>query len=382
MQCPSCRSEARIGGIHCHTCGEPLENIFRQELETPIPTQDIPAGNEEKIIAVPSCYQCDRQDETLRIVVYPYVVSIVVVTFRRAFGGLMCRKHRNLYLVLASAITATIGWIGIPFGIIYAPIALFQLACGGIQLKVDNIQMLKSLAKHKYSQGDTEGAMKCLEACLQFGDDNDIRQEIKQYRMKLFTPQKETELRTKISSTVALLLGAALIGTAIGILDNVITGVFSLVFLGDILIYGALLSWSPFVAMAFIGGLALSQLIERVITRTSLRNSIIAVGISGLSALVAAYSIIQGQAIGDYVYLLFVERAFESVFHAILFGGVITVMGGFLWISVLIGETSEIIFMLFMVVVMVYYLIMAIRTAIRTLQWQKRTAAKDNIFYD
>ena len=30
------------------------------------------------------CQLCGRQDETLRVVVYPYVVSLLVVTFRRS----------------------------------------------------------------------------------------------------------------------------------------------------------------------------------------------------------------------------------------------------------------------------------------------------------
>jgi hypothetical protein len=35
-----------------------------------------------------ACQLCGRQDETLRVVLYPYVISVVVVTFRRSFAGL------------------------------------------------------------------------------------------------------------------------------------------------------------------------------------------------------------------------------------------------------------------------------------------------------
>ena len=69
----------------------------------------------------PACQQCGRQDETLRVVAYPYVVSIVVVTQRAAFSGIWCGTHRRQNLLKAGLLTSTLGWLGIPFGIIYTP---------------------------------------------------------------------------------------------------------------------------------------------------------------------------------------------------------------------------------------------------------------------
>ncbi len=383
MQCPSCNAEVRIGSIHCHFCGEPLENIFRQDIENTTLPQDIPADDEYTIPEVPQCYRCGRQDDTLRIVVYPFVVSFVVVTFRRAFVGLMCKRHRNLYLVLASGITATIGWIGIPFGIIFAPIALFQLARGGIQPQDENIQMLKSLAKYKYSLGDTAGAMRCLEACLQFGDNDEIQREIQQFRRRLIAPKEETELQTKVSSTIALLIGSALIGTVIGFLDSAVTEVFSFVLQGEIFVYLAILTWSPFIAMTFIGGLALYQLIEWVITRTSLLIRVIAVSLSGLSALVAVYSIEQGKAIFYFVYGLLLGGVFGSVYEAIFY----MITGGFWMFIADIEElssvnTSNVIYLVLLVITLSYYLFMAIRIATKTVQWQKRIIITDHVLFD
>lgn len=302
-------------------------------------------------------------------------------TYRRAISGIFCKKHRNIYLILASAITASIGWIGIPYGIIYAPIALFKLARGGEQLNDSNIQILRSMAKYKKARGDLSGAQRCLEACLQFGDDDEIRKEIHQLRMKQFIPEKNIKLRTKLSSTLALLLGAALIGTIIGVLDYVLTQVFSFILQGDLYFYIAIATWAPFIAMAFIGGIVLFQMIEWMIARTSLQRTIIAVCVSGLSALIAVYSIAQGEAICDYIFYSVVGGAFETVFTTIFAGVIVAILGGVLWMIVPFDEPTlgGTIFVVLMAVILIYYFGMAIRTARRTVEWQKQINYYDNI---
>ncbi|HUS83789.1 MAG TPA: hypothetical protein VMX56_01490, partial [Anaerolineales bacterium] len=94
---------------------------------------------------IPACEICGRQDETLRLVVLPYVVSLVVVTFRRAWTGLWCSRHRNERRVLAGLITALAGWIGIPWGFVYTPMALINLAKGGDQPLDENVHLLQQL---------------------------------------------------------------------------------------------------------------------------------------------------------------------------------------------------------------------------------------------
>ncbi|MEJ2757993.1 MAG: hypothetical protein P8046_05860, partial [Anaerolineales bacterium] len=74
-----------------------------------------------------SCQECGIKDETLRLVSYPYVVSLIIVTFRRVFQGVYCDKHANRYYYLAVFITMTVGWLGIPFGFLFAPLTLASL---------------------------------------------------------------------------------------------------------------------------------------------------------------------------------------------------------------------------------------------------------------
>jgi len=95
------------------------------------------------------CQVCGRQDETLRVVACPYVLSLVVVTFRRAFSGLWCRRHRLRYQGLAGMISAALGWFGIPYGFVFTPVVLWKLAKGGELPAAQNQAMLRYLAEQK-----------------------------------------------------------------------------------------------------------------------------------------------------------------------------------------------------------------------------------------
>jgi len=75
----------------------------------------VPSGAAEAAPVLYRCQVCGRQDETLRLVAYPYVFSLVVITIRRAFTGLWCRRHRLRYQELAGMISAVLGWFGIPY---------------------------------------------------------------------------------------------------------------------------------------------------------------------------------------------------------------------------------------------------------------------------
>jgi hypothetical protein len=56
---------------------------------TELSNQDVStSGAAETAPVVYRCQVCGRQDETLRVVAYPYLFSLIFVTFRRAFFGL------------------------------------------------------------------------------------------------------------------------------------------------------------------------------------------------------------------------------------------------------------------------------------------------------
>jgi tetratricopeptide (TPR) repeat protein len=353
---------------------EAQENLSEAEAELREERQESPKVEVAHQLEVLACSVCGRQDETLRAVVYPYVFSLVIVTFRRAFAGLWCRKHRNLRLVLASLITATIGWIGIPFGFFFTPVALFKLARGGDQPAELNANMLRALAENKLQEGDAKGAVRCLEASLQFHDDDTARERLRELRMNFGLPVYEGGCQRVVLTIAGILLVAVLIGAAIGVLDYVITAVFSSLLGGEVLIYVVILSWAPFVAMAFIGGLILFQLIEWALARIKCRRLSIAISIGIVTAVLATYSLLQGSAMSDYVTALLSDGVFESVLDAIFTGILVLLLGGVFWILGFTepANTSEAIYIVLLLVIGIYYSIMAVLTAIRTTRWQQR----------
>lgn len=69
-----------------------------------------------------------------RYVIYPFVVSILVLSFRRNFGGVRVVRTGSWPIVPlfgAALTTIALGWWGFPWGLIWSPIALFQLWNGG-----------------------------------------------------------------------------------------------------------------------------------------------------------------------------------------------------------------------------------------------------------
>ncbi len=161
----------------------------------------------------------------------------------------------------------------------------------------------------------------------------------------------------------------------IGVLDYVITAIFSPLMSGEVPIFVVILSWAPFIMMTFIGGLFLFQLIEWAIAQIRCCKLSLAISISIVTAILAAYSLLQGSAISDYVAaLLFYGDAFESVFDVLSTGILTLLLGGFFWMlsSIEPANMSGIIYIVLLLVTMGYYLIMAVVTAIRTTRWQQR----------
>jgi hypothetical protein len=108
MKCPSCKQEVRIGSNYCHHCGELLENIFRQEIETSTQTQGLPVGSEnvlasQNIIAdylliLPKSGQWEDQDllEKLEAKGHERVLSWYVIGMIPLIAGRELLKDKHI----------------------------------------------------------------------------------------------------------------------------------------------------------------------------------------------------------------------------------------------------------------------------------------------
>lgn len=275
----------------------------------------------------PACEICGRQDETLRLVALPFVVSLVVVTFRRSWTGLWCSRHRNERRILAGLITALAGWVGIPWGFIYTPMALINLARGGNQPVDENVHLLTQLAEETLKTGDPHSAIRILEEALKLKDDTTIRQQLQELYSRY--PLSITKPPPIPPWPFILGLGSsAVIGLSIGLLDYFITALMSMVLGVEVNIILAILSWAPLVALIFLGGIVLSAVLRRVIEKTRLEEMMLSLIFAVVAALLAFYGIPQGRLFGDYLGAVFGGLQFDSAIDFILTTGEVFTQGG------------------------------------------------------
>jgi hypothetical protein len=324
-------------------------------------------------LPVPACESCGRQDDSLRLVSYPYVVSLVLLTLRRRFAGLWCSRCGTWRQVLASLITATVGWIGIPFGVVFTPLTLFKLARGGDRPADLNARMLAQLAEHKAQGQDGPGAARCLEASLRLQDDAATRARLREIRTSYALTAPEEGFLHALLGVLGAALGALGIGLAIGGLDYVLTALLSGVLATSSSLYLVVLSWTPFVAMAFLGGLGLIRLLEWALTRFRCCDRLPAVGLGVIMVFFALYGLSEGSAIGEYVAAV-LGGAFESLSEMIVTAVLMFTVGGPLWMlsSASPTTTAGIIYLVLVLLIAAYYLLVGVTTALDVTRWQRR----------
>ena len=322
---------------------------------------------------IPACEICGRQDETLRLIVLPYVVSLLVVTFRRAWTGLWCSRHRNERRFLAGLITALAGWIGIPWGFVYTPKALISLAKGGDQPADENARLLQQLAEDTLNTGDPHAAIRILEEALKLKEDAAIRMQLQELYSRY--PLSITEPPPISPWPFVFGLGASIIiGLSIGLLDHFITALLGLVLGVEVNIILAILSWAPLVALIFLGGLVLSEVLQWVIEKTRLQEMMLSLVFAAVAALITFYGIPQGQLFGDYLGAVFGGLQFDSFIDFILTTGAVFTQGGLWYLleSIQSGLLTDLIYLLILIVGGVYFLWISLSSVRETVHWLVR----------
>jgi hypothetical protein len=324
----------------------------------------------------PACQKCSRADETLAVVQYPYAFSLIFVTFRRNFAGLWCRKHQMQYRVLAGLITSIFGWLGIPYGFIFTPVYLFKLAGGGEVFTDATIKILSDLAEIKTQQGDREGAIRCLEQRLRYGEDEETRAKLNRLRPQLALEEGGVRSRDRLLRSAAVLLAAMAIGTLIGVLDIASTFLLSPLTTSVDSIFMAIISWAPFVGLIFIGGLLLFNAIEWGLIRAKQRRSGVAIFLGVIAAVLAIYALLQVEAVFGLLLSLNTPGLFVDEIEMMVYVIATLLVGGpFMVLDMIeVGTASDIIFLILLFVTTVYYLFFSVRTARETAKWQDRLA--------
>lgn len=329
---------------------------------------------------VPRCEVCKRQDDTVRLVSYPFVFSLVVVTFRRAFSGLYCARHQRLYLLLASAITSVAGWIGIPFGFIFTPAALLTLAKGGELPGPENARLLRLLADHRLRKGDTAGAVRCLEASLSFSDLPAVRDQLAhlygglEMRGAAAAAGGNVLAQLILPALFVLIAGAA--GLLVGFIDyHFITLVFGNI-PNETSILVAILTWVPMVMMGVMAAVLLRLLLSRIMARVRLTSNLLSVGWAAAAAALAAYGIPGGRSLAGYFEAL---SSFGGLSTGQMLSTLVAVIlrGGLLELRTLFadGTTSSLIYIILLIAIFFYILFTLQNFASRQADLNSRLAA-------
>ena len=269
--------------------------------------------NETNVVVDPipdKCEVCGRRDETVRFVVYPYVVSLIVVTFQRAFSGCWCRVHRLPRWLAATLISSIFGWFGFPFGLLFTPISLLQLARGGVEDKNINGRILRSIGEEKYRQGDLQGAIRCFEASLLYLDEPEINQQLR----ALYRSQSAgTEFLTSgirslfVFPAIAILLAG--MGIFVGFVDFLVQWGASFI-AAEFPIYVLILLQVPFVILVFFCIVLVSQILQAAIRFTRSDSLLFLTFASIIILLVFFNGIIAAETLGGY--LSYVINGFQE----------------------------------------------------------------------
>jgi hypothetical protein len=125
-----------------------------------------------------ACQKCGRSDASLRWSAFPYVISIVILTFRRGWGGLFCGQCRRREMFKAKLLTLFLGWWGVPWGVFYTLGVLFKSDNGDVPADV-NADYLKALGAYFLQSGQIGEALLTFNSSLHLRRDSQLEQLVK-----------------------------------------------------------------------------------------------------------------------------------------------------------------------------------------------------------
>ncbi len=129
----------------------------------------------ESFIQQVRCQGCGRFDHTLRVVAFPYVISILIMSFKRFEAGIFCHYCRSAKSTKWAAVSLLFGWWGVPFGVFWTIESLIVNLLKGKTPKEENQRLLKQLAWVNAVLGRIDEAKAALRDLLKYGLNEDAR---------------------------------------------------------------------------------------------------------------------------------------------------------------------------------------------------------------
>ncbi|MFW6116502.1 MAG: hypothetical protein ACOC6F_02130 [bacterium] len=127
----------------------------------------------QAILVDARCQSCGRSDHSLRLAVFPYVVSIVIVAFRRAAdAGVYCQTCRYRKSLKWGLITSFTGWWSL-WGFFWTVKALIDNGRGGSMPEEENRGFLAQFAWASATLGKIAQAKSALRDLRSYGADEE-----------------------------------------------------------------------------------------------------------------------------------------------------------------------------------------------------------------
>ena len=335
----------------------------------PIPVPRAGAFTQEYSAEQIACQICKGQDETLRLISYPFVFSLVIITFRRMFHGVYCSRHANRYFFLAALITMTVGWMGIPFGLIFTPITLVNLYTSDKRLRSANAKLLLEIAKAKQEKGHTrEAAIFYQESLWLNGKETEQPESSQKIPALVFSQQPPFLIQ--VISLLGGFCAAWLLGFLIGLVDAMVSTPF-VDLQGQISVLVIIFSYIPLLLMLFFGGFVLARFIRWMLERTQITSHWVGRLVAGFTSLISFYAILVGNL------FFFVQagsgQMASRLIDLIRINGLLLVHGGWLTLDGLIrqGTAADLLFVVLVIFGWMSFFWLCQDGARQTVEWRR-----------
>jgi hypothetical protein len=144
----------------------------------------------------------------LRVTIFTWVVSLLVVSYRRGWAKILCARCRTKYALLFDLQNLLMGWWGFPFGILWTLEGLWHNSMGGRQPAENNALLLAGLGYELNRNGEFHAAVEALEGSLKLKDDPRLHAFYWQVKAKLYEAQTGATSERLTSAWQRLITGA------------------------------------------------------------------------------------------------------------------------------------------------------------------------------
>jgi S1-C subfamily serine protease len=128
-----------------------------------------------------ACAKCGREDASLRITVFTWVVSLLLVSYKRGWGRILCAPCRVKYSLLFNLELLLFGWWSL-HGLLWTVEGLFRNTFSGVAGAEHNAPFLAGLGQWFYLQGNYDAAEKAWLASLRLKANPQVERLLEEVR--------------------------------------------------------------------------------------------------------------------------------------------------------------------------------------------------------